>query len=153
MKQNGHSNYTEHDSICTVYTLYTVPKNNLILRIKTEPVTDGAEYATVYIYCNWVNKNQTYSVASVSAVTGLVFMPRFRFFVCNVQFYQWYLLLLAQSGDTVAWRGQWPTVLFIVHILYCLNIPVDNVDNFASKVTKDLLYRSIHCTVQIYRYW
>ena len=50
-------------------------KTNLKLRIKTEPVTVGAN-----IYCTYVLKRQTYTVASAPALTGLVFMQRFRLF-------------------------------------------------------------------------
>ena len=51
------------------------PKNNMNLRIKTEPVTIGAGVMLyVWFPCQLiVNKNRTYTVASTQAVTGIVF--------------------------------------------------------------------------------
>ena len=60
------------------------PKNNLNLRIKTEPVTveDRCnDICLVYGPCiQYVNNSRTYSVASDLTVTGSVLMRRFRLF-------------------------------------------------------------------------
>ena len=57
------------------------PKNNLNLRIKTEPVTDSTVYVWLLFYIS-IPQHQTYTVASMHAptVTGLFSMLRIRLF-------------------------------------------------------------------------
>ena len=59
--------------------MYTLSKNNLNLRIKTEPVTDGAN-ATLYSHV-WFLGQIYVTVASAPAVTDSVLLHRFRLFL------------------------------------------------------------------------
>ena len=63
----------------TVAEIYTLSKNNLNLRIKTGPVTVGAD-ATLYSHV-WFLGQIYVTVASAPAVTDSVLLHRFRLFL------------------------------------------------------------------------
>ena len=117
------------------------PRNDLNLGIKTESVTTGA-YATdnvwflgrytrftlsCTIYIQYVIKSRTNTVASASAMTGSVFMPRFRLFLgqcvvnmpwrlCWGQSRPWvfmrrFRLILGQCVVNIPWRPLLRSVL------------------------------------------
>ena len=68
--------------------LYTVPKINLNLRLKTEPVTAGADATVIVWFLGQLqyNKSRTYTVASAPDVKDSVFKRIFKFILGQFEF-------------------------------------------------------------------
>ena len=82
-------NYRSDNSFRQITSAEHGVRNNLKLRIKTEPVTAGSELRSNVQYEHMWPRNQTYSVASVPTVNYSVFMRRFKLVLGQCSGEQW----------------------------------------------------------------